>query len=170
MSWDKHHRTSFLWKNVLLISIKREISAVVHHDISLQTNKHHRTDSLQIAEPLESPAAIRSAAIRSQIQLKLKVQVDCHSFHFDLLLIISSSGLPTSFRDHLPHHSTTASHGSRNTSTRWDWSRIKHNDRSFKQCATQWVTAATQTPVSSPRRCIYSHRKFNPGRPFRNSM
>jgi len=60
------------------------ISAIIHHDISLHTNQQLQKDFLQIAEPLESPAANRSAAIRSRMQLELKVQVGCHSFHFDL--------------------------------------------------------------------------------------
>ena len=66
------------------MSIKNEISAVIHGGISLQTNKQHWTDLLQIAGLLESPAAISSAAIHSRIQLELKVPVGCHSFHFDL--------------------------------------------------------------------------------------
>ena len=75
---------SFPLMNVLVISIKNEISAVVHHDISLQTLKQHRPDLLQIAGLLESPAAIRSTPIRSRIQLESKVQVGCHSFDLDL--------------------------------------------------------------------------------------
>jgi len=35
ISWDKHHQTSFLSKNVLWISHKPDISAVVHRDVSL---------------------------------------------------------------------------------------------------------------------------------------
>ena len=84
MSGEKHHQMSFLSKNVRRISIKNEISAVVHHNISLQTDNQHWTESLRIMGLLEPPAAIPSTAIRSQIQLELKVQVGCHSFHFDL--------------------------------------------------------------------------------------
>jgi len=84
MSWDTLHQTSFPSKNVLFISITDEISAVVHHDISLQTNKQHQTNLLHIVGLLESPAAVRSAAIPSRIHLELKLQVGCHSFHFDL--------------------------------------------------------------------------------------
>ena len=58
MCWDKHHQTTFPSQNFLFISIKHEISAVFHLNVSLQTNKqtnkHHRTDLLQIAGPLES--------------------------------------------------------------------------------------------------------------------
>jgi len=39
---------------------------------------------MQIAGPLEPPAAIYSAAIRRRIQLEFEEQVGCHSFHFDL--------------------------------------------------------------------------------------
>ena len=74
MSSDNHHQTFFPLKNVLFIRIKNEISAIVHHEISLQTYKQHWTDLLRIAGPLESPAAIHSAAIRSRIQLELEVQ------------------------------------------------------------------------------------------------
>jgi len=75
-------------KKVLVISIKHEISALIDHDKSLQTNKQHCPDLLQIAGLLASPAAVPCAAIRSRIQLELKVQVGCHMFHFDLKLII----------------------------------------------------------------------------------
>jgi hypothetical protein len=60
MCWDKYHQMTFPLKNFLCISIKHEISAVVHSNESLQTNKqankHHRTDWLRIARPLELPA------------------------------------------------------------------------------------------------------------------
>jgi len=75
---------SFPSKNIHFISIKNEISAVVHHDISLKTHNHHRTDLLRIAGLLESPAAIFSASIHSRIQLELKVQGGCYSFDLDL--------------------------------------------------------------------------------------
>jgi len=47
MSWDKHHQMSFPSQNVLFICIKHEISAVVHHDVSLWTNKQHQTDLMK---------------------------------------------------------------------------------------------------------------------------
>jgi hypothetical protein len=79
MSSDHHHQTSVPSKNVRYICIKHKISAVVHHDVSLETEKSHVTDVLQIVAPLESPAAIHS-----RIKLELNVQVGCHSFNFDL--------------------------------------------------------------------------------------
>jgi len=56
VSWDQHHQTSFLLENIVVLSIKDKISAIVHVNISLSTNKQHRTDLLQIAGPLNSAA------------------------------------------------------------------------------------------------------------------
>jgi len=66
--------------------------------------------------------------------------------------------------------STTASHGSTNTSARCDWIRIKPNDGRFLERTPGCDTAATtQTPVTPPRRCNCSHWKYGPGRTFYNS-
>jgi len=46
MCWDKHHQTTFRSKNFLFISIKHEIPAVVHFNVSLQTNKHTSSEGL----------------------------------------------------------------------------------------------------------------------------
>jgi len=116
--------------DVCFISIKHEISATFHHDASLQTNTQHRADLLSIAALFEY-----SAAIHRRIHLEYNLQVGRHSFQFDLLLTLYSSGYPTSFHYHLPHLATTANHGSTNTSARCDWMRIEPKDRSFIQCA-----------------------------------
>ena len=55
--------------------------------------------------------------------------------------------------------STTASHGSTNTSARCDTIRIKPNDRCFNQCAPGWDKAAMQTAVSPPQRCNCCHQQ-----------
>jgi len=56
ISWDKHHQTSFLSKNILFICNIDEILALVNFDLSLFANLQHRTNSLQIAGLLETPA------------------------------------------------------------------------------------------------------------------
>jgi hypothetical protein len=65
--------------------------------------------------------------------------------------------------------STTASHGSTNTSARFESIRIEPNGGRFIQCSPGRDTIATQTPVSPPRRCNCSHRKYGPGRTFKKS-
>jgi len=94
LSWDKHHQTSFPSTIGVFISNKHEISAVVDHDVSLWTNQHHPTDWLHVAGTLQSPAAMCGAAIRSRIQFESNVQVGCHYFHSDLLLIYNLQDFP----------------------------------------------------------------------------
>jgi len=53
--WEKHHQTSFSSKSVLLISDNHEILAVVCLNLSLDSNKQHRTDLLQITRWWETP-------------------------------------------------------------------------------------------------------------------
>jgi len=65
--------------------------------------------------------------------------------------------------------STTASHGSTNTSARFDSIRIEPNGGRFVQCTPGRDTIATQTPVSPPRLCNCSHRKYGPGRTYKKS-
>jgi hypothetical protein len=65
--------------------------------------------------------------------------------------------------------STTASHGSTNTSARFESIRIEPNGGRFIQCTPGRDTIATQTPLSPPRRCNCSHRKYGPGRTFKKS-
>jgi len=65
--------------------------------------------------------------------------------------------------------STTASHGSTNTSARCDSIRIEPNGWRFIQCTPGRDTIAMQTPVSPPRRCNCSHQKYGPGRTFKKS-
>lgn len=63
-------------------------------------------------------------------------------------------------------HSTTARHGSRNTSTWCCWRKIEPNDRRFNQCATWWNTGPIQAPVITPWRSNCCHRQFDPGHTF----
>ena len=79
MSWDKYHQTSFLSKNVLFRYIKNGISAVVHHNISLQTNTQHRTDLLQIGglwNPLQ-PYAVQLYTAGFRLNCRCLLAVTC---------------------------------------------------------------------------------------------
>ena len=53
--WDKYQQTSFPSNKVVLIFDNHEISAVVHRNLSLLTNKQHWSDLLQIAGWWETP-------------------------------------------------------------------------------------------------------------------
>ena len=44
MCWDKHHQKSFPLKNFFFVSIKHEISAVIHFNVSLQIDKQTSSD------------------------------------------------------------------------------------------------------------------------------
>jgi len=55
-TWDKHHQTSFPSKTVLCICNINEISAVVHFNLTLETNIQHWTNSLPIVALWETPA------------------------------------------------------------------------------------------------------------------
>ena len=46
--WDKHHQMTFSLKNLLFISIKHKISAVVHVNVSLQRNNQSSSDRLTV--------------------------------------------------------------------------------------------------------------------------
>jgi len=65
--------------------------------------------------------------------------------------------------------STTAGHGSTNTSAGIDSIQIEPNGVRFIQCTPGRDTIATQTPVRPPRHCNCSHRKYGPGRTFTKS-
>jgi len=82
MGWDKRHQRSFWLKNFSFISIKHEISAVVHFNVSQPTNKQHQTDLLQIVGPLESPAT----CIYTQVDISLEQCASWLSF-FPLWLV-----------------------------------------------------------------------------------
>jgi len=116
MSWVKHHQTSFPSKNVLFIYYKHEISAVIHHYLSHKTNKQHRTDLLQIARPLETPAtcsytqwdsdSVDYASWLSLIPFWLEAHyIFLRTSHF---VSLSSS---SSFRQHQIMAPHTAQHG-----------------------------------------------------------
>jgi len=165
MCWDKNHQTFFPLKNSLFIYIKHEISAVVHFNVSLQTNKQHRTDLLQIVGPLESSATcsytqpdktwVECASWLLFIRLWLEAYyIFLRTFHFFVVIFLTFS--------------TIGRHGSRNTSDRCDWIRIQPNDGRFIKPAPGWDSSSMQTTVSPPRGCNCSHRKYGPGRPFEN--
>jgi len=147
---DKHHQTSFPSKNILSISIKHEISVVVHFNVSLQTNEKPTSDrltanhwtvgitcNLQIYTAVSNLSRMRKLTVIHPI-------VTCNLLHihqdFPLFVIIFLTS------------STTASHGSKTSSARCDWIRIKLNKGRFIERAPGGDTAATQTPVSPWRR------------------
>jgi len=94
MSWDKHQQTSFPSKNDLFRSIKHEISAVVHLDVSLKTNKQHRTNLLKLSDRW-NPLQLYAAGFSLNWKCKLAVThsiLTCSSLynlqHFPLLFVI----------------------------------------------------------------------------------
>jgi len=73
LSWDRYHQMSCSLNNVVLVSIKHEIAAVVHNTVSLLTHKQRQMDLLHIIGPLESPWADYSGLICGRIQPKLNL-------------------------------------------------------------------------------------------------
>jgi len=67
MNLDKHHQMFFPLKNILFISSKHEISAVIHLNIYMYTNIQHRTDLQQTAGLLQTSATY---AIHCEIYLE----------------------------------------------------------------------------------------------------
>jgi len=94
MSWDKHHQTFFLSKHDLLIFIKHEISAVVHLDVSLWTNKQRRTDwqkSRHRWHPLKLCAAAFSLNWTCKLAITHSIMTGSSLYnlqHFPLLFVI----------------------------------------------------------------------------------
>ena len=168
MCWDKHHQVTFPTKNFLFISIKLKISAVVHFNVSLHTNKQTSLDWLTVNHG--------TVGITSNLQL---YPVGCLLSTTCKLTVIYS--LVTCGLLNIPQDiplfviifftfSTIASHGSTNTLGWCDSIWIEPHNGRFIQCARCWDTAAMQTPVSPPRRCNCNHRKYGPGRTFTKSM
>jgi len=176
---DKHQQMSFPLRDVLYISPKDEIPAVVHRDISLEWNWQHRADVVQIAEWLATRAMgsyvqqDSSCVERARWLLPMPFWLEAdyiflRTSHF--FLLSSSSGLPTLFHYHHLCTSTAANHGSTRTAARWEWNRIEQNDGRFIIYTTCWDATTPQTPLSSPRRCKCSHRKCDPGRTVDNCL
>jgi len=161
---------SFPSKNVVLISHKHEISAVIHHDWSLWENIQHRTNLLQIAGRLESCATC-SYTQQDSSCVECARWLLCIPFwpkdnyiflrtaHF--FSLSSSSGLPTSFLYHHPFTSTPANHGSTDTSALCEWIGIEQNDGHLIQCTTSWDSTTTRTELSPPWRCKCSNWKYD---------
>jgi len=179
ISWDKLQQMAFPTKNVLFLSHNNQISAVVHHDLSLQTDTQHWTDLVQITGWLvlcatgsyvqQDWSCVEWASWLLCMPFWLEANCIFHrSSHF--FSLSSSSGLPTSFRYHHLFTSTAANHGSTNTSPRWQWNRIEQNDGHFMQYATRWQPTTMQTPLRSPRRCKCSHRRCDPGLTVRSCL
>jgi len=176
-SWDKHQQMSFLSMNVPFWSHKHDILAVVHHDVSLSTHTKQWTDWVQIAgrlatRPSGSDAQQDSSCVeRASWLLCMPFWLEANyiflrTSHF--FSLSSSSGLPTLFHYHHLFTSKAAYHGSRNTSARWEWSRIEQNDWRFIQYPTCWDPTTTQKPLSSLRHCKCGHQKSDPGRTVEN--
>ena len=94
MSWDKHYQTSFPSKNYHFRSIKHEISAVVHLDVTLWTNKQHQTNLLKSCDRW-NPMQLYTAGFSLNWTCKLAVThsiLTCSSLynlqHFPLLFVI----------------------------------------------------------------------------------
>ena len=167
MCGDKHHQTTFPLKNFLFISIKHEISAVVHINISLQSNKQTSLDWLT--------ANLTTVGITCNLQWYAAGYVlrrTCKLTVIHSLVTCSLLYIPQDFPLFVIiflTFSTTASHGSTNTSARCDSIRIEQNSGRFIQCTPGWNTASMQTPVSPPRRCNCSHWKYGPEHSFKKS-
>jgi len=164
-------------KNVPFLSLKNEISAVVHCDSSLQTTTQHRTDLVQIAWWLaihaigsyaqQDSSCVEQASWLLRMPFWLEANyIFLRSSHF--ISLCSSSGLPVSFCYHHLSTSTAANHGSTQTSVRWEWNRNKQNNGHFIQYPTRWDQTPTQIPLCSSRRCKCSHRKYEPGHTVKN--
>jgi len=167
MCWDQHQQTSFPLKYFLFISINHEISAVIHLDESLLTNKQAASDRLTAncgtigitctLQPYAAGYNLCWMCTLTEIYSILTWSVVYIPQDFPLFIIIFLT------------ISITASHGSTITSARCDWFQIGPNNGRYIERAPGWDTAATQAPVSSPRRCNCSHQKCGPGRIFQNS-
>jgi hypothetical protein len=132
MCSHKHHQTTFLSKNFLFISIKHEISAVVHFNVSLQTNKQTSSD--------RHTANLWTIGITSNLQ---RYAAGCILRRTCKLTVIHS--LATCSLLYIPQDfplfviifltiSTTTCHGSTNTLARCDSIRIEPNSGRFIQC------------------------------------
>jgi len=165
MCWDKHHQTTFPSKNFLFISIKHEISAVVHFNVSLQTNK--QTSSAQLTPNCGT------VGITWNLQ---RYAAECILSRTCKLTVIHSH-VACSF-PYIPQDfplfvivfltfSTIESHGSTNTSARCNSIWIEPNDGRFIPCTSGWDAAATQTPVRLLQRCSCRHRKYGTERSFK---
>jgi len=170
-SWDNQQQTSFPMKNVPFLTPNNDISAVIHHDLFLQTITQYQTDLVQFAWSLaicatgtnaqQDSSCVERASWLLHMPFWLEANdIFLRSPHF--ISLSSSSGLPTSFRYHHLFTSTGATYGSRNTSARWEWNRIKQNDGHFIQYATRCDPTTTQTPLCSPQYCKCSHQIYDP--------
>jgi len=97
--WNKHHQTSFPSKDVLLyltfIWFRLSCASIYHSKQTLII----RPTNCKLRDR-EKP--LQLAVIGSRIHVEFKLLVGCYLLHSDMKLTIYSSGLPTSFRYHLP--------------------------------------------------------------------
>jgi len=128
-------------KNVLFISHKHEISAVIHNCVSLWTHAQHQADSVLITWRLETHATcsytrpnsswVECASSLLLIPFWLEANYKSLKYsHFFLLTYFS--GPPTSFCHHLPHffHTTDSALHQQLSKVREDWNRadwLAHN-------------------------------------------
>jgi len=168
MCWDKHIQKIFPSKNILFISFKHEISAVVHSHVFLQTNRQTTWDRLT--------ANHGTVGITCHLELYAagyKLSRMCNLTVIHSLVTCSLLYFPQDFPLFViifVTFSTPASHGATKILAQCDWIRIELNDGRFIQRAPGWDTAALQTPISPPQHCNCSQRKYNPGPTFKQSM
>jgi len=164
---------SFPLNNVLFVSHKLMISAVFHINLSLKISTQHRTDMVQIVGKLETratwsctqqdPSCVELASWLLCIPFWLEAHyIFFRTSHF--FSLSSSSELPTSFHYHHLFTSTSANHGSTNSSARCERIGIEPNDGHFIQYANCWHPTTAHTPLSPQRCCQCSYWKYDPGR------
>jgi len=116
ISLDNHQQTSFLAKYVVDKSQKHEIPVVVQIHLSFWTNTQHRSDLVPIAGPMGTRATCgcmqqdSTWVERARWLLHIAFSLEANNLFLrtsDIVLLSSSSELPTSFHYHLPLHSDT---------------------------------------------------------------
>jgi len=180
MCWNNHHRMTFPSKNFRDISIKLEISAVIHFNVSLLTNKQPSSD--------RHAANCGSVGITSYLQPYIAGYIlnrTCKLTVIHSLVTGSLLYIPQDFSLFVIiflTSNTISRHGSTGTSDQCDSIRMDHNDVRiiqcdsirmdphdvrFIRCAPGWNPAATQTPARTPQHCNCSHHKYGQRHTFK---
>jgi hypothetical protein len=155
MCWNEHHQTLFLSKNFLFVYIQHEISADLHLNVSLKTNKQTSSDWLTVpCGSVEITSNLQLYAARLNMSRTCKLTVLNSIVTCSLLYIHQNIHLFVIIFLTVP---IRASHGSTNTSARCDWLQIELNNWGLNGCAPGSDTAAIQTPVSPPQPCNCSN-------------
>ena len=153
--WDTHHQASISSKNELFISIKHEISAVNHFNVSLQTNKQTTSDWLTANGGSFGITCNRQLYAAGWNLSRMSELTVIHSIvTYSLLYIAQNFPLFTII---FLTVSRAASHGSPKTSVLCDRIRIEPKDGRCIEHAPGSDTPAMQKPISPPWRCNCSH-------------